>query len=90
MGIYVKTIFPAGQAAESDVLKEGLYIPIFPQMILIFLQIGDEILAVNHRPFHGLSHQEAIAVFKDIKSGPVVLHVGRRLGKKPRGALTQN
>lgn len=70
MGIYVKTIFPTGQAAESDALKEG-----------------DEILAVNHKPFHGLSHQEAIAVFKEIKSGPVQLHIGRRMSKKRRDPL---
>lgn len=70
MGIYVKTIFPTGQAAESDALREG-----------------DEILAVNHKPFHGLSHQEAIAVFKEIKSGPVQLHIGRRSSKKRRDPL---
>ncbi|XP_065204816.1 uncharacterized protein LOC135834773 isoform X2 [Planococcus citri] len=67
MGIYVKTIFPNGQAAESGKLKEG-----------------DEVLAVNGKALHGLSHQEAIAVFKDIKSGPVTLHIGRRLPKKQR------
>ncbi|EEB10482.1 pdz domain protein arc, putative [Pediculus humanus corporis] len=65
MGIYVKTIFPTGQAAESGALKEG-----------------DEILAVNQKPFHGLSHQEAINVFKEIKNGAVQLHVGRRQYKK--------
>ena len=27
---------------------------------------------------HGLSHDEAIAIFKRIRSGPVVLQVGRR------------
>ncbi|KAK9889252.1 hypothetical protein WA026_004529 [Henosepilachna vigintioctopunctata] len=67
MGIYVKTIFPNGQAAENGSLKEG-----------------DEILAVNSKPLHGASHQEAIAVFKQIRSGQVLLHIGRRVTKKSR------
>ncbi|XP_044256183.1 pro-interleukin-16-like [Tribolium madens] len=67
MGIYVKTIFPNGQAADSGTLKEG-----------------DEILAVNSKPLHGASHQEAIAVFKQIRSGQVLLHIGRRVAKKTR------
>lgn len=61
MGIYVKTIYPNGQAAEKGTLKEG-----------------DEILSVNSKPLQGLSHQEAITVFKSIKSGDVVILVGRR------------
>ncbi|KAL1492898.1 hypothetical protein ABEB36_011069 [Hypothenemus hampei] len=64
IGIYVKTIFPNGQAAESGTLKEG-----------------DEILAVNNKPLHGASHREAINVFKQIKSGTVLLHIGRRINK---------
>ncbi|KAJ3639956.1 hypothetical protein Zmor_003282 [Zophobas morio] len=67
MGIYVKTIFPNGQAADSGTLKEG-----------------DEILAVNSKPLHGASHQEAINVFKQIRQGQVLLHIGRRVAKKPR------
>ncbi|XP_050432718.1 uncharacterized protein LOC126840806 [Adelges cooleyi] len=67
MGIYVKTIFPNGQAADLQSLKEG-----------------DEILAVNDKPLHGLSHREAIAVFKEIKLGEVALHIGRRVPKKIR------
>lgn len=39
---------------------------------------GDEIIAVNGAVLQGLTHAEAISVFKDIKSGPVMLHVGRR------------
>ncbi|XP_057669244.1 uncharacterized protein LOC130901638 isoform X2 [Diorhabda carinulata] len=67
MGIYVKTIFPNGQAADSGTLKEG-----------------DEILAVNSKPLHGCSHKEAINVFKQIRQGSVLLHIGRRLTKKHR------
>ncbi|XP_069672368.1 uncharacterized protein [Periplaneta americana] len=61
MGIFVKTVFHSGQAAEEGSLKEG-----------------DEILAVNGTPLQGLTHSEAITVFKNIKSGEVLLHVGRR------------
>jgi len=39
---------------------------------------GDEILAVNGQPLHGLSHNEAIAVFKRIRSGSVTLQCARR------------
>lgn len=65
IGIYVKTIFPNGQAADSGTLKEG-----------------DEILTVNGKVLHGLSHQEAINVFKKIRMGSVLLHVGRRIIRK--------
>lgn len=42
------------------------------------LQEGDEILAVNGSILHGLSHSEAIGIFKQIRSGPVVMQIGRR------------
>ncbi|CAH1153738.1 unnamed protein product [Phaedon cochleariae] len=71
IGIYVKTIFPNGQAADNGTLKEG-----------------DEILAVNSKPLHGASHKEAINVFKQIRSGSVLLHIGRRITKKPRDKVT--
>lgn len=61
MGIFVKSIFPSGQAAVDETLKEG-----------------DEIFTVNGVSMQGLSHTEAIAVFKGIKQGQVVLHIGRR------------
>ncbi|XP_063242131.1 PDZ domain-containing protein 2-like isoform X2 [Bacillus rossius redtenbacheri] len=70
MGIYVKTVFPNGQAAENGRLKEG-----------------DEILAVNGKALHGLSHQEAITVFKEIRVGEVLLHIGRRVPKRRREPL---
>jgi C-terminal processing protease CtpA/Prc len=44
--------------------------------------LGDEILSVNDESLVGLSHAEAIAVFKRIKSGDVVLTVVRRGGNK--------
>ncbi|CAG9117579.1 unnamed protein product [Plutella xylostella] len=61
MGIFVKTIFNNGQAAESGLLREG-----------------DEIVSVNGRPTAGLTHGEAIRLFKDVRAGPVLLRVGRR------------
>ncbi|KAL6259008.1 hypothetical protein P5V15_008930 [Pogonomyrmex californicus] len=71
MGIYVKTIFPNGQAADLGTVKEG-----------------DEILSINSKPLHGMTHAEAIAEFKSVKAGDVVLHVGRRVNKKKKEALS--
>ncbi|XP_053676134.1 uncharacterized protein LOC128726352 [Anopheles nili] len=65
MGIYVKTIYPNGQAAEKGTL-----------------QAGDEILSLNGKAFQGLSHQEAINVFKAIKTGEVVILIGRRNNRR--------
>lgn len=61
MGIFVKTIFASGQAAQEGTLLEG-----------------DEIVSVNGESLAGLSHANAIATFKKIRSGSVVLHVVRR------------
>ncbi|KAI5710516.1 hypothetical protein M8J76_008061 [Diaphorina citri] len=61
LGIFVKTIFQSGQAAENEKLREG-----------------DEIIAINGVPLENKTHAEAIAMFKDIKVGNVVVHVGRR------------
>lgn len=38
---------------------------------------GDLILSVNNQALHGVTHQEAINVFKGIKSGLVDMIVGR-------------
>jgi len=64
MGIFVKTIFENGQAAESGQLRKG-----------------DEIIAVNGILLDGMTHAEAIAVFKSIKSGSVIIKIGRRSGQ---------
>ncbi|KAK2719991.1 PDZ domain-containing protein 2-like isoform X2 [Artemia franciscana] len=61
MGIFVKTVFPDGQASENGELQEG-----------------DEILGVNGCPLTGMSHTEAIAMFKSIKTGDIVLTISRR------------
>jgi len=46
------------------------------------LMEGDEILSVNGQTLHGLSHNEAISVFKRIRSGSVSLQVVRRPNSK--------
>ncbi|XP_065207657.1 uncharacterized protein LOC135836631 isoform X2 [Planococcus citri] len=61
MGIFVKTIFSSGQAAEHGSLQEG-----------------DEILSVNGEELAGLSHAEAIQVFKRVRNGQIRLKVARR------------
>merc|ERR1719220_705473 len=61
IGIFVKTVFPVGQAIDQGTLKEG-----------------DEILAVNGLALQGMSHAEAISVFKNIRSEKVLLHAARR------------
>jgi len=61
IGIFVKTIFASGQAADDGNLLAG-----------------DEILSLNNEPLKGMSHLETIAMFKNIKEGPVLLHIARR------------
>ena len=39
---------------------------------------GDEVLSVNGRGVQGLSHEDAIAEFRNIKSGPVLIYLARR------------
>jgi len=59
-------------------------------LIIIYYYLyvsGDEILAVNNKPLHGLSHREAIAVFKEIKLGEMALHIGRRVPKRTRESV---
>lgn len=62
MGIYVKTIFPYGQACEDDRLRIGDEI------------ISINGLTISER----MSQAEVISVFKGIKEGPIVVQVQRR------------
>ncbi|XP_031633399.1 putative uncharacterized protein DDB_G0282133 [Contarinia nasturtii] len=42
------------------------------------LLAGDEILSLNNESLKGMSHLEVIAMFKNIKEGPLILDVARR------------
>lgn len=87
IGIYVKTIYPNGQAAEKGTLKEGegnngeerQWKGFYNRFLFLS---GDEILSVNGTALQGLSHQEAIATFKSIKTGDVTILIGRRSPKR--------
>lgn len=78
MGIYVKTIFPNGQAL--GVLIEGTSLISFQIMLMWHWNIisGDEIFTINGTPVSGLTHQEAISMFKEVKQGSIVVTIGRR------------
>ena len=56
----------------------GFFFRAISPNITLFLSAGDEVLAVNGLALQGMSHSEAISVFKNIRSGRVVLHVARR------------
>ena len=40
---------------------------------------GDEILSINGQVLQGMTHGQAISVFKNIRQGAVSLHIARRL-----------
>lgn len=42
------------------------------------LRAGDEILAVNGQVCHDLTHQDAVKLFKSVRTGDVVLNICRR------------
>ena len=48
------------------------------ETLIIQIFLGDEILNVNGLSVQGLSHAEAIAIFKNIKVGLVRVTVARR------------
>ena len=48
------------------------------QIILLFLFAGDEIFSVNGRSVAGLTHSEAIGIFKETKVGSIQVTLGRR------------
>lgn len=62
MAIYVKTIFPYGQACEDGRLRVGDEVT------------GINGLTISNR----MSQAEVIAVFKGVKEGPIVVKVQRR------------
>jgi len=54
------------------------------------LRAGDEILAVNGQVCHDISHADAVLLFKSIKSGPIALHVCRRVKSKAISAKAKS
>jgi hypothetical protein len=63
---------------------------LYPKCIPIIFCLGDEIFNVNGTTLSGLSHGEAIGVFKNIRMGPVILQVGRRPGQSLLQPLVKN
>lgn len=57
-------------------------------MFFSSLCAGDEILVVNGKSLQGMKHDEAINVFKSIKTGDVVILIGRRAPKIRKTADT--
>ena len=49
-------------------------------------RVGDEILVVNGKALQGMKHDEAINVFKSIKTGDVIIMIGRRVPKVRKSA----
>lgn len=39
---------------------------------------GDEIVNVNGKSLDGFKHSQAIALFKEVKCGQIVIQIGRR------------
>ena len=42
--------------------------------------LGDEIFSINGKAVQGMTHQEAIALFKEVKNGSLMVTIGRRGG----------
>lgn len=53
---------------------------------IISVLLGDEILVVNGKALQGMRHDEAINVFKSIKTGDVIIMIGRRVPKVRKSA----
>lgn len=83
MGIFVKTIFNDGQAADSSILREGQCFGANDVPALqTLLQTGDEVVSINNEPLRGKTHAQAIRMFKSVKSGDVVVEFTRRTRNK--------
>ena len=49
-----------------------------------FSKIGDEIFTINGTSVSGLTHQETISMFKEVKQGDIVVTIGRRAPPKKK------
>ena len=82
MAIYVKTIFPEGQAAEFGKVQEGKFATKAtegtPDKPHCCYRAGDQILFINGQSTENLTHAEVLQMFKRVKQGDIVLHIVRR------------
>ncbi|KAG7154608.1 putative PDZ domain-containing protein 2, partial [Homarus americanus] len=74
---------PVSPTLSSPVTESSL-------TLILVVPVGDEILAVNGKSLSGLSHAEAIAVFKSIRAGKVIMHVGRRTSSNTRSSKSKS
>ena len=44
----------------------------------IFFTSGDEVFSINGTPVQGMTHAEAIGLFKEVKQGSLIVVLGRR------------
>ena len=52
--------------------------------------IGDEIFSINGRAVQGMTHQEAISLFKEVKHGELLITIGRRNSSQTNSANTND
>lgn len=80
MGIFVKTVFPSGQAADDGTLQAGKLKPHFYLFFDFNLKpvAGDEIVEINGHSVQGMSHAETIGLFKNVREGTIALKILRR------------
>jgi hypothetical protein len=72
---HVNLYLNASEKDEDEKLSLALIVSLF-----IWFS-GDEVLAINGESADGLTHLEAVTLFKKVKKGPVVLTVNRRAKK---------
>ncbi len=68
---------PTGKQRESSSKVRTKKLCSFSPVLYIHFA-GDEIYSVNGVPVQGLTHSEAITMFKEVKQGDIVIVIGRR------------
>lgn len=53
-----------------------------PVWNMTYMTLGDEIFSINGISVQGMTHDEAIGLFKEVKRGPVVVKIGRSTTSK--------